>query len=91
MPSLKIIELLVPMKTILKVLAKYGHGGHLGHVTETIFINSCPSSFSGRLHIKFDFDIAVSEKTMFENNVHIHALTPRTWVDNPLMSFVSKA
>ena len=39
------IELLVPKKKIVKVLAiyMYGHGGHLGHMTETIFINSCSS------------------------------------------------
>ena len=33
------IELLVPKKKIVKVLSIYEHGGHLGHVTETIFIN----------------------------------------------------
>ena len=52
MPSSKIIELLTLKKKIVKVLATYGHanGGHLGYVTETIFINSCPS-FPRRLHI----------------------------------------
>ena len=58
MPSFKIIELLVAKKKIVKLLAIYGHGGHLGHVTETIFINSCPS-FPRRLHIKFDTDIQI--------------------------------
>ena len=24
---------------VFKVLPKYGHGGHLGHVTKTVFIN----------------------------------------------------
>ena len=33
----------------------YGHGGHLGHVTWTIYINFC-SPFPRRLHIKFGFD-----------------------------------
>ena len=33
----------------------YGHGGHLGHVTWTIFINF-RSPFPRRLHIKFGFD-----------------------------------
>ena len=33
----------------------YGHGGHLGHVTLTIYINS-PSHFLKMLHIKFGFD-----------------------------------
>ena len=37
-----------------KVFNIYGHGGHLGHVTKTIFINLCP--FSKRLDIKFSFD-----------------------------------
>ena len=30
----KIIELLVQKKKIVKVLAIYGHDGHLGHVTD---------------------------------------------------------
>ena len=38
-----------------KVLTIYGHGGHLGHVTWTIYINF-RSSFPRRLHIKFGFD-----------------------------------
>ena len=33
----------------------YGHGGHLGHVTWTIYINF-RSPFPRRLHIKFAFD-----------------------------------
>ena len=56
MPNFKIIELLVPKEKIVKVLTIYWHGGDLGHVTETMFINSCPS-FSRRLHISFDFDM----------------------------------
>ena len=32
----------------------YGHGGHLGHVTWTIYIN-IRSPLSLRLHMKFDF------------------------------------
>ena len=39
----------------LKVFTKYGHGGHLGHVTWTIYINF-RSPFPRRLHIKFGFD-----------------------------------
>ena len=38
-----------------KVFTIYGHGGHLGHVTWTIYINFC-SPFPRRLHIKFGFD-----------------------------------
>ena len=33
----------------------YRHGGHFGHVTNTIFINLCPL-FPRRLHIKIGFD-----------------------------------
>ena len=33
----------------------YGRGGHLGHVTWTIYINF-RSPFPRRLHIKFGFD-----------------------------------
>ena len=55
MPSFKIIGLLVLEKNIFKVFNIYGHGGHLGHVTWTIYINF-PSPFPRRLHIKFGFD-----------------------------------
>ena len=34
----------------------YGHGGHLGHVTWTIYTNF-RSPFPRRLHIKFGFDL----------------------------------
>ena len=33
----------------------YGHGGHLDHMTKTIFINLC-FPFPRGLHIKFGFD-----------------------------------
>ena len=39
----------------LNVFTIYGYGGHLGHVTKTIFQNIC-ALFSRRLHIKFGFD-----------------------------------
>ena len=39
----------------LKVFTINGHGGHLGHVTWTIYINF-RSPFPTRLHIKFGFD-----------------------------------
>ena len=38
-----------------KVFTIYGHGGHLGHVTWTIYTNF-HSPFLRRLHIKFGFD-----------------------------------
>ena len=37
------------------VFTIYGHGGHLGHVTWTIYIK-CLSPFPWRLHMKFGFD-----------------------------------
>ena len=38
-----------------KVFTIYGHGGHLGHVTWTIYINFL-SPFPRRLHKKFGLD-----------------------------------
>ena len=38
-----------------KAFTIYGHGGHLGHVTWTIYTNF-PSPFPRRRHIKFVFD-----------------------------------
>ena len=55
MPRFKIIGLLVLEKKILKVFAIYSHGGHLGHVTLTIYTNF-HSLFLKMLHIKFGFD-----------------------------------
>ena len=54
-------------RSVLKVFSIYGRGGHLGHVTRTIYIN-IRSLFPKRLHIKFGFDWpAVSEEKIFEN------------------------
>ena len=39
----------------LKVFTINEHGGRLGHVTCTIYIN-CLFQFPGRLHTKFGFD-----------------------------------
>ena len=39
----------------LKVFAIYSHGGHLGHVTMTIYINF-HSSFIRMLHMTYGFD-----------------------------------
>ena len=39
----------------LKVFTIYGRGGHLGHVTWTIYINF-GSPYPRRLRIKFGFD-----------------------------------
>ena len=46
-------------RRVLKVFIIYGHGGHLGHLTWTIYINF-HSPFPTRLHIKFGFDWAGS-------------------------------
>ena len=54
MPIIKLIELQF-LKKILKVWAIYGYGGYLGHVTETVFINTCLPSHGGG-YIKFGFD-----------------------------------
>ena len=53
-PSFKIIGLLV-LEKILKLFTIYGHGGHLDHVTWTIYINFF-SPFLRRLHMNFGFD-----------------------------------
>ena len=59
----------------LKILTIYGHGGHLGHVTWTIYINFL-SPFPRRLHMKFGFDWprSFSGKDVF---------SPGTGADNP--------
>ena len=71
---------------ILKVFTIYGHGGHLGHVTWTIYIHFC-SPFPKRLHIKFGFvGQAVSVEKMFEIGGHIQVYSPGAGADNPLGS-----
>ena len=42
-------------RRFFKVFTIYGRGGHLGHVTWTIYTNF-RSPFPRRLHIKFGFD-----------------------------------
>ena len=42
-------------RRFLKVFTIYGHGGHLGHVTWTIYKNFRPP-FQRMLYMKFDFD-----------------------------------
>ena len=55
MPSFVEIGLPVPEEKIFKDYTIYGHGGHLGHVTWTIYIHF-RSPFLRRLYMKFDFD-----------------------------------
>ena len=47
--------LLALEKKLLKVFAIYRHGGHLGHVTLTIYINF-NSPFLRKLHMALGFD-----------------------------------
>ena len=54
-PSFVEIGQPVAEKRFLKVFTIYGHGGHLGHVTWTIYTNF-GSPFQRRLHINFGFD-----------------------------------
>ena len=55
MLSFKIIGLLVLEKKIFTGFTIYGHSGHLGHVTRTIYINF-RSPFPRRLYMKFGID-----------------------------------
>ena len=55
MPSFKIIGLLVLEKKILKVFTINEHGGHLAHVTCTIYIDFL-SHFPRRIRMKFGID-----------------------------------
>ena len=55
-PSFIVIGPPVPEKKIfLMVFTVYGHGGHLGHVTWTIYINF-RSPLLRMLYMKFGFD-----------------------------------
>ena len=57
-PSFVEIGLPSPEKKIFEwVSTIYGHGGHLGHVTQMPRTNFC-SPYPRRLHIKFGFDPA---------------------------------
>ena len=69
-------------ESFLKVFNIYRHGGHLGHVTWTIYINFL-SFFPRRLHMNLAMiDPTVSEK-MFENNGHVHVYSPGAGADAP--------
>ena len=68
MPSLKIICLLVLEKEIFKdFFSIYGHGGHLGHVTWTIYTNFASPSQGGSTYNLASIGQVVSEKKTFEN------------------------
>ena len=61
----------------------YGHGGHLGHVTWTIYINF-RFPFSRRLHMKLALISQMISEKMFENNGHIHLYRHGAGADNPM-------
>ena len=61
----------------------YGRGGHLGHVTWTIYVNF-RSPFPRRLHIKFGFDWPSGFRGEdFENGGHT---TDGRWLDGYTIS-----
>ena len=68
----------------MEVLTIYGHGGHLGHATWTIYINFL-SPFPRRLHMEFGFDWPCGFRE--EDNGHIHVFSPRTGAFNPEVIF----
>ena len=77
MPSFKIIDLLVLKKKIFQNFVIHSHGGHLGHVTMTIYVNF----HSLFLRIVALIGQAVLEK-MFEYFGHIHVYSPRAGAGN---------
>ena len=84
MPSFKIIGLLVLKKKIFKSFAIHSHGGHLGHVTLTIYANF-HSLFLRMLQIKFGFDSPRTfREKRFEYFGHRHVYSPGAGIDNPL-------
>ena len=75
--------------------AFYSNGGHLGHVTMTIYLYKLSvlflfhSPFLTTPYIKMDLiGQAVSEK-MFENHGHIYVHSPGTGADNHLGTLIS--
>ena len=67
------------------VFTIYGRGGHLGHVTWTIYINFL-SPFPRRL-LMFGFDWPSGFREE-ENGGHIHVYSPGAGSDDPLESIV---
>ena len=68
------------MSDFQRKFAIYSHGGHLGHVTLTIYTNF-HSLFLRMLHKKFGFDWLSDFR---EDYGHIHVYSPGAGVDNPL-------
>ena len=63
----------------MKVFTINKHGGHLGHVTCSIYI-SFLSYFPKNLALICQ---VVSEKKVFDHNGYIHVYSPGTGADNP--------
>ena len=63
-----------------KIFVINSHGGHLGHVTMTIYANF-HSFFLRMFHIKFGFDWPSSFR---EEDVRIHVYSPGAGAVNPL-------
>ena len=70
MPSFKSMGFLALEKMILKVFTINWHGGHLGHMTKTIFMNLCPLPKKAQNQNLPLNGQAISEK-LFKNNGHI--------------------
>ena len=70
-------------RTIGPLVAIYSHGGHLGHVTLTNYINFL-SPFPRMLHMKFGFDWPSGFRgEMFHYYGNIHVYSPEAGADNP--------
>ena len=79
MPSFKIIGLLVLKKKTSKDFTIYGHGGHHGTVTWTLYMNfHSPSKGGITLNLAL-IGQAVSEEKMFQN-VEGRLMDARAWV-----------
>ena len=70
---------------VLKVLAIYSHGGHLGHVTLTFYIKF-HSPYLMMLHIKFGFNWLSGFREDVSYYGHIHVYNPGARTDNRMGS-----
>ena len=71
-------------RRLFKVFTIDGHGGHLCHVTWTIYINFHSPFPKKTPHQIFALiGQAVSEKKMFENNGYVHVYSPGAGEDSP--------
>ena len=87
-------------RRFFKVFTIYGHGGHLGHVTWTVWFSS-PLSYGGSIWNLTLIGTVVSEEKMFENvdihTTHIHKhgqqrptyprSSPLRWAKDPFLKW----